>query len=431
MIRPSSEAPETAQHTSLNDFITSQRCPSQVEGLPLKGVRVLDLSTVVAAPFAAALLGDAGAEVIKIEHPKNPDALRSWATCKETGIEPFHAVIGRNKFPVTMNLKSEAGKSLFLDLIKKSDVLIENMRVGAMERLGLAHDTLLALNPGLIIGKVTGYGMTGPQAGQPGFGTLAEAFSGFTHLNGCVENGPASPPNPLADMTTGVHLAYAISLALHRQERGVTGGQIIDISLYEPLFGYLGGDFLSYKISGTNPAPFRNELRATAPRNIYRSKDDAWIALSCSSQSTWENLAAAMGQAHLIDDPRFLCNADRIESKNRAALNETIQQWFSEKTEQELLTILKEKGVTAGPVMTMACIDKNEHFDKRGSFAKVTDPVSGLELKMPDVPYRMAGQPAKIRFPGLPHGSANNAVYKELLGFDDVALQSLKQQCAI
>lgn len=419
------------KNDSLSDFIAAQRCRSAVQGLPLQGIRVLDLSTVIAAPFAAALLGDAGAEVIKIENPKSPDALRSWATCKETGIEPFHAVIGRNKFPVTMNLKSEDGKALFLKLIEQSDVLIENMRMGAMERLGLSHDYLLERNPGLIIGKVTGYGMTGPQAEQPGFGTLAEAFSGFTHLNGCVDNGPASPPNPLADMTTGVHLAYAISLALHQQERGVKGGQVIDISLYEPLFGYLGGDFLSYKISGKNPEPFRNELRAAAPRNIYKTKDGGWVALSCSSQQTWEYLAIAMEQKSLISDPRFRTNNDRIEPENREQLNDIIQRWFLEKTEIEALDILTSRGVTAGPVMTMACIDKNEHFEQRGTFAKVTDPVSGLDLKIPDVPYRMAGQPARIRFPGLPHGSANNAVYKDLLGYDKDTLQTLAEKNAI
>ena len=427
------EAGAHADHTTdrLTDYISEQRRHEHVEGLPLKGKRVLDLSTVIAAPFAAAMLGDAGAEVIKIENPKVPDALRSWGTCKETGIEPFHAFIGRNKLPVTVNLKSDAGKSLFLDLVRQSDVLIENMRVGAMDRLGLSHQQLLEVNPGLVIGSVSGYGMSGPKAQQPGFGTLAESFSGFTYLNGSPEFGPSSPPNALADMTTGVHLAYAISLALIQQERGVRGGQVVDISLYEPLFGYLAGEFLSYKLSGVNPEPIGNELRSAAPRNLYKTKDGRWVALSCSSQGTWEQFAKVIGRSELISDPRFLTNNDRIEPVNRAALNDIIQQWHSDKTEAEVLDLFTREGVTAGPVKTMACIDQDPHYEERGSFTQVTDPVTGLALKMPDVPYRMTGQPGKIRFPGLPHGSANQVLYKDLLGYCDETLADLKDTGAI
>lgn len=412
----------------LNHFIAEQRRPECFDGLALEGKRVLDLSTVIAAPFAAALLGDAGAEVIKIENPKVPDALRSWGTIEETGIEPFHAFIGRNKLPVTLNLKSEEGKEVFLDLVKNSDILIENMRVGAMERLGIGHGRLLEVNPGLLIGKVSGYGMTGPQAEQPGFGTLAEAYSGFSYLNGSLGAGPNSPPNALADMTTGVHLAFAISMALHRQERGVKGGQVIDISLYEPLFGFFGGEFLSYKLTGVNPEPIGNELRAAAPRNVYKTQDERWIALSCSSQKTWETLAIAMGREDLIDDPRFLTNNDRIQPKNRVALNDIIQAWHATRTEAEVLGIFRCKGITAGPVMTMACIDEDSHYEERGSFVTLKDPVTAVDLKMPDVPYRMTAQPSKIRFPGLPQGSANQAVYRDLLGYSDELLHMFSQQ---
>ena len=415
----------------LDAYIRDQRDVRQFEGLPLRGKRVLDLSTVIAAPFAAAMLGDAGAEVIKVENPRMPDALRSWGTCEKTRIEPFHAVIGRNKLPVTINLKSDSGKTIFLDLIRNADILIENMRVGAMDRLGLSHEILLEINPGLIIGKVSGYGMTGPRAEQPGFGTLAEAYSGFTYLNGCPDRGPSSPPNALADMTTGVHLAYAISLALLQQERNVSGGQVIDISLYEPLFGYFGGEFLSYKLNGENPLPIGNELRSAAPRNLYRSKDNRWIALSCSSQSTWEQLAKIIGRPELIEDPRFLTNNDRIHPHNRAALNVIIQTWHSGRTEDEILELFRKEGVTAGPVKTMACIDEDEHCEVRGSFALIRDPVSGIDLKIPNVPYRMMGQPGKIRFPGLPHGSANKTIYRDLLGYDNDKLAAIRAEGSI
>ena len=415
----------------LNDFISAQRAKTCFEGLPLAGKRVLDMSTVMAAPYAAAMLGDAGADVIKIENPRVADALRTWGTLRELGIEPYHSVVGRNKFPVTINLKADEGKEIFVELIKQSDVLIENTRLGAMDRLGLSHDYLMEINPGLIVGKVSGYGMTGPKAEQPGFGTLAEAYSGFSYLNGSLERGPLSPPMALADLTTGIHLAYAISLAFIQQERGVRGGQLIDISLYEPLFGYLGGEFVSYKLTGNNPEPIGNELRAAAPRSVYRTKDERWIALSCSAQKPWENLAILMEREELIEDPRFVTNTDRIKPEHRVALNEIIQEWHSTRTEAEALELFQSKGITAGPILTMECIDKDEHCRDRGSFRVIEDPSTGIELEMPDVPYRLMGQPVKIRFPGLPQASANEVVYGELLGYAADRVEELREKGAI
>jgi formyl-CoA transferase len=414
----------------LNDFIAAQRASNDTEGLPLAGKRVLDMSTVVAAPYTAAMLGDAGADVIKIENPRLPDALRGWSTLTELGIEPYHAVVGRNKFPVTLNLKEEEGKTIFRKLIEQSDVLIENMRLGAMDRLGFSHASLLELNPGLIIGKVSGYGMTGPKSQQPGFGTLAEAYSGYSYLNGHQERGPQSPPNALADLTTGIHLAYAISLAFLGQERGVKGGQVIDISLYEALFGYFGGEYLGYKLTGVSPEPIGNELRSSAPRSVYRTKDDRYIALSRPAQKPWENLAILMQREELIQDPRFVSNVDRIQ--NRDVLNEIIQEWHSERTEEEALALFRETGITAGPDLTMEDIDEDEHYRARGSFCVLEDPATGIELNIPNLPFRLLGQQAtKIRFPGLPHASANDVVYAELLGYDRDRIDALCESGAI
>ena len=418
------------EQPNLDDFITQQREKACFSGLPLEGKRVIDLSSVVAAPYCAALLGDAGAEIIKVENPMAPDALRGWGTHAATGIEPYHAYIGRNKLPITLNLKSDAGKQAFLELIKSADVLIENMRLGVMDRLGLSHQTLLELNPGLIIGKVSGYGMTGPHAHQPGFGTLAEAFSGFSFLNGYEETGPTSPPIALADLTTGIHLAYAVSLALHQSERSKSGGQVVDISLYEPLFGYLGGEFIGYQLTGQIPQPIGNELRAAAPRNNYQTSDGLWVAMSCSNQKTWERLAEVMGQPQLIRDPRFKTNNDRIQADSRIALNQIIKAWVLSKTNQEALELFRREGITAGPIMSMKEIDEDPHYEARGSIIRVTDPVSGVELKMPDVPFRMGdnsdrNKKSKLRFPGLPMGSANQVVYRDLLGYNQDQIDQL------
>ncbi len=414
----------------LNEFIAGQRKASCFEGLPLEGKRVLDMSTVVAAPYAACMLGDAGADIIKIENPKIPDALRGWSTLTELGIEPYHSVVGRNKFPVTINMKADEGKEIFTALIEQSDVLIENMRVGAMDRLGFSHERILEINPGIIIGKVSGYGMTGPKNQQPGFGTLAEAYSGFSYLNGDPEKGPLSPPHALADLTTGIHLAYAISLAMMRQERGVKGGQVIDISLYEALFGYFGGEFVGYKLTGENPEPIGNELRSAAPRSVYKTKDGRFIALSCSAQKPWENLAKVMGQPELIEDERFKTNVDRIG--NRYVLNDIIQEWHSTKTEADVLEICSKEGITAGPILTMADIDEDEHYAERGSFYYCEDPATGIDLKMPNIPFRLLGEKStKIRFPGLPQASANEIVYGELLGYSPEKVAELREAGAI
>ena len=415
---------------NLNEYITQQRQKSCFKGLPLEGKRVIDLSSVIAAPYCAALLGDAGAEIIKVENPNIPDALRGWGTHAATGIEPYHAYIGRNKLPITLNLKSEPGKQAFLELIQSADVLVENMRLGVMDRLGLSHEALLELNPGLVIGKVSGYGMTGPHAHQPGFGTLAEAYSGFSYLNGYEDTGPTSPPIALADLTTGIHLAYAVSLALHQSKRGESGGQVVDISLYEPLFGYLGGEFIGYQLTGEVPKPIGNELRAAAPRNNYQTSDGLWVAMSCSNQKTWERLAEVMGQPQLIRDPRFKTNNDRIQADSRIALNQIIKAWMLGKTNQEALALFRQEGITAGPILSMKEIDEDPHFEARGSIIRVIDPASGVELKMPDVPFRMGNKSttnkkSKLRFPGLPMGSANEVVYRDLLGYNQEQIDQL------
>lgn len=415
----------------LNKFIEDQRKPEKYKGLPLEGKRVLDFSTVMAAPYAAALLGDAGAEVIKIENPREPDGLRAWSRMKETGIEPYYLVMGRNKFPVTINLKSENGKKLFLELIRKSDVLIENMRLGVMDRLGLGHEMLLKENPGLVIGKISGYGMTGPHAKQPGFGTLAEAFSGFSYLNGYPGGSPTSPPMALADLTAGVHLAFAISLALAGARKGEVGGQVIDVSLYEPLFGYLGGEFLIHALTGEIPAPIGNELRAAAPRNNYKTKDGKWIAMSCSAQKPWETLAKVMGREELIDDPRFKTNMDRIKTENRRQLNDIIQEWYLTMTNEEALEICRREGITAGPIPTMGDIAQDPHYRERKTIIEMEDPVTGIMIKLPDVTFRMTGRPGKIRFPGLPHGSANEVIYRDLLGYSDEQIAKWKAEATI
>lgn len=408
----------------LNDFIREQRKPELKQG-PLSHLRVIDLGTVLAAPSAASLLGDYGAEVIKVENPNFPDATRGWGIIKEKKISPFWSVAGRNKFPVTINLKTDQGKEALLNLVEKSDVLIENMRPGALTKLGLSHDVLLKRNPGLVIGTVSGYGSTGPNSSLPGFGTLAEGYSGFTYLNAQPDGPPTNAPLALADFNAGVHLSFAVMIALTKAKRGVSGGQSIDISLYEPLFALLGADFLTAHLTGADPKPKGNELSYVVPRNNYQTRDQKWVTMSCSSQKPFERLMEMIGCPEMNEDPRYANNDSRIQDENRKTINEVIANWVKQRDLSQVLDECKKLGITIGPIATMIDISKDDHYIKRESFIELEDPATKLTLKIPNLAFRLKDTPGKIRFPGLPQGSANEVIFKDLLGCTENQIQEI------
>ena len=414
----------------LNDFIRQQITYRQGSKLPLKDIRVVDLSTIVAAPFTATLLADFGAEVIKVENPTLPDGLRAWGVL-EGGIQPWWSVVSRNKFPVTLNLKAPEGAKIFAELIANSDILTENMRPGVLDRLGFTSERLLEINKGLIIGRISGYGQTGPYASRPGFGTLAEGFSGYTYLNAEPGGVPLSPPMPLADMIAGQHLAFGIMVALRDAKRGEYGGQEIDISLYEPLFGLLGAIFLDYWLTGKIPQPWGSEMSYTAPRNNYQTKDGRWVALSASAQVPFERLMDAIGEPELKADPRFSTNEARIKKDSRAELNRLISEWFLKMNLDEALKACAELGITAGIIANMRDIAEDPHVQERKTLIDVIDPVTGKNFRIPDVPIRLQHAPGEIRFPGLPLGAANEVIYQDLLGYSSEQLEELKNSNVI
>ena len=415
----------------MSRFITEQRTEENFSGLPLAGIRVIDMATVMAAPYAATLLGDYGAEVIKVENPSGPDAIRGWGVVEDKGIQPFWAVVGRNKFPITLNLKVAEGRRILIDLIRQADVLIENMRPGVLEKLGIGKDDLLRENPGLIIGTVSGYGQSGPYAGRPGFGTLAEGFSGFTYLNAQPGGPPTNAPMALADFIAGVHLAFAVMIALRHQKRGVAGGQNIDLALYEPLFCMLGPDFLSCQLTGEVPTPKGNELSYVVPRNNYRTRDGRWVTMSCAAQKPFERLMECVGHPEMNEDPRFKINEERIKDPNRRIINQVVSEWVGSRDLQEVIETCEQLGTTIGPIATMRDVAENVHYRERGSMVDVEDPLTGQLLKIPNVPFRLLGTPGRIRFPGLPLGSANDVIYRDLLGYSKEELQKMHASGAI
>ena len=409
----------------LSDFIRRQRAYGEKSKLPLRNVRVIDLGAMVAAPFAATLLGDFGAEVIKIENANAPEPIRAWGVL-EGDFQPWWLAIGRNKLPVTLNLKTSEGAEIFAGLVSESDVLMENFRPGVLDRLGFPGKRLLELNPGLVIGRISGYGQTGPYAARPCFGTLAEGLSGFTSLNAQPDGPPLSPPIPLADMIAGLHLALATMVALGSAQRGEYGGQEIDVSLYEPLLGLLSAVFLEYWISGEVPQPFGSEMSYTAPRNNYQTKDNCWLALSATAQVPFERLMDAIGKPEYKSDPRFRTNEARIIKRNRKELNRVIASWFAGMTLPEALKACEQHGITAGIIADMRHITEDPHVRERKTLVDLNDLTTGRTLRIPDVPARLRNTPGEIRFPGLPPGAANEVIYQDLLGYSPKQLEELK-----
>jgi crotonobetainyl-CoA:carnitine CoA-transferase CaiB-like acyl-CoA transferase len=415
---------------ALQQYLRERRREAAASRLPLRDVRVIDVGSVVAAPFGATMLGDYGAEVIKIEPPAVPDAIRYWGVTDD-GRQPFWLMASRNKLPITLNLKHPKGKEILARLVAESDVLLENMRPGTLDRLGFPAAKLWEINQGLIIGRVSGYGQTGPSAAKPGFGTLAEAMSGFTYRNAQPGGPPTNPPLALADMIAGVHLALGVVIALRGQQRGVRGGQELDLSLYEPLFGFMGGDFLTYALSGTLVEPMGNESHFSSPRNSFRTKDGKWVALSASSQAPFERLMDLIGRPDLKQAPGFRNNHERTQRESRIVLNRAIGEWIRARPFRDVLEECEKSGVTIGPVYSMEDIARDLHYQGRGSITTVYDPDAQQEIRFPEVPIRFSATPGKVRFPGLPMGAATDVVLEDILGYQPDEVAALKHEGAI
>jgi crotonobetainyl-CoA:carnitine CoA-transferase CaiB-like acyl-CoA transferase len=416
--------------TDLTAFIRTQRSEAAHSNAPLRGVRIIDLGSVVAAPFAATVLGDYGAEIVKIEPPNVPDAIRYWGVVADRH-QPFWLAASRNKLPITLNLKHPQGQRILRQLVAESDVLLENMRPGTLDRLGFAASELWDINKGLVVGRISGYGQTGPYASKPGFGTLAEALSGFTHMNAHPGGPPTNPPLALADMVAGLHLALGVMMALRDQKRGERGGQELDLSLYEPLFNFMAADFLTYCLSGLAPQPAGNEAHYTSPRNSYRTGDNKWVVLSASSQSPFERLMDLVGHPELKTAPGFRTNQERVRLESRHVLNRIIGDWIKERTLAAVLDACEKAGVTIGPVYTVEDIAHDPHYAARGSIVPLLDPTSRETIPFPSVPIRLSATPGAVRFPGLPMGAANDVVLHDILGYSHVEIAALKACGAI
>jgi crotonobetainyl-CoA:carnitine CoA-transferase CaiB-like acyl-CoA transferase len=392
----------------------------------LEGLRVLDLATFIAAPFCAGLLAEFGAEVIKVEQPDGGDSLRELGE-KVNGRALFWALEGRGKRSVTCNLRVPRGQELALELIRRSDVVVENFRPGTLERWNLGYERMRDVNPGVILVRISAYGRTGPYASRPGFGRIAQAFGGLTYLAGFPDRPPVNPGTAtLADYAAGLFGAVAALAA--KQYRDRTGrGQEIDISLFESIFRLIDIVPLAYDALGLVRERHGSQAHA-APHNHYPTADGKWIAIACTNDRIFRRLAAAMGEAEWGTDPAFDTMEKRAE--RRAAVDERVTAWTERHRLAELCEILDRAEVPNGPINSIADIFEDPQFAARGNLLRVLDERAG-ELVLPAPVPRLTETPAALRHAGRAKGADTDAVLGEWLGMAAAEIQALRRSNAV
>jgi crotonobetainyl-CoA:carnitine CoA-transferase CaiB-like acyl-CoA transferase len=384
---------------------------------PLEGVRVLDMSRLFAGNVLSQMLGDFGAEVIKVEPPTG-DTLRDWKT---KGVSTHWKVYARNKKSLAMDLRKAEAKGILLDLIPSASVFVESFRPGTLEKIGLGPDVLLEKNPRLVIVRISGWGQDGPYSPRPGFGTVIEGMSGFAAINGFADREPVLPPMYLADGVAGLYGASAVLIALREAEREGGKGQVIDLPLYDPLFAIMGPQAANYRVSGQLKQRTGSRSTNSAPRNAYRCSDGAYVGLSGSVQSMAERIFRTIGRPELIEDPRFRTNADRL--KNVEALDAILGEFFGRYTQAEAVELMEKAEVTVGPIYDIAQIMADPHVQEREILADYDDAEIGTIPQHHVVP-RLAETPGSIRSPAPTLGQHNREILAEL-GVDDVRYAAL------
>ena len=393
---------------------------------PLDGIRVIEVGTLISGPFAGRLLGDMGAEVIKIEPPGSPDPLRTWGQAELDGHHFFWTVHARNKKAATLNLRDAKGRELFLDLVERSDIIVENFRPGTLEKWNLGYDVLRERNPGIILVRVSGYGQTGPEAHKAGYASVAEAASGLRHMNGF----PGGPPPRLAlslgDSLAGMFAAQGALAALYR--RTVTGeGQIVDAALTESCLAVQESTIPDYDVGGVVRGPSGTRLEGIAPSNIYPTADGSWVVIAANQDTVFRRLCGAMGQPELATDDRFSNHVAR--GRNQDVLDEIIGAWAAERVPADIIAILSEAGVISGPINTVAEVVEDPQLRSRGMLADHWDERIERNVLGPGVVPVLSGTPGTIRNAGSARpGQHNDGVYGDLLGRSAEELEKLREE---
>ena len=387
---------------------------------PLDGVRVVEAATLFAAPIAGMLLGDYGADVVKVEHPSRPDPARGHGPAKD-GVGLWFKTLARNKRLVTLDLSQPAGRDVFLKLAARSDVVIENFRPGTLERWGLGWDELRAVNARLVLARVSGFGQRGPYASRPGFGTLAEAMSGFASLNGQPDDPPLLPPLALADGIAGFATAFAILAAL--RARDVTGeGQVVDTNLVEPLTLLLGPQVTAWDALHELQPRTGNRSGHNAPRNVYRTADDRWVAVSASATSIAERVLRLVGRPDLVEQGWFATGAGRVAHVDE--IDAVVADWIAARPRDDVLAAFEAAEAAIAPVYDARDLVADPHFSTTGAFVSVEDSELGRVL-MSSLASRLSATPGSVDWAGPAHGAHTAEVLAEI-GIDGAELERLR-----
>ncbi|BBX21846.1 CoA transferase [Mycolicibacter terrae] len=392
----------------------------------LDGICVIELGTLISGPFAGRLLGDMGAEVIKVELPGRPDPLRTWGQAEQNGHHFFWTVHARNKKAVTLDLRTDRGRELFLELIENADIVVENFRPGTLERWGLGFDRLRQRNNGIILVRVSGYGQTGPDAHKAGYASVAEAASGLRHMNGF----PGGPPPRLAlslgDSLAGMFAAQGALAALYR--RTVTGqGQVVDVALTESCLAIQESTIPDYDVGGVVRGPSGTRLDGIAPSNIYQACDGSWVVIAANQDSVFARLCQAMGSPGLATDPRF---ADHVaRGRNQDELDAIIGAWAAQRKPDDIITTLSDAGVISGPINTVAEVVNDPQLQARGMLIEHWDEGAERTVLGPGIIPVLSDSPGRIRNAGPARpGQHNDEVYAGLLGKTEAELDDLRDE---
>ncbi len=387
----------------------------------LEGIRVLDVSTLFAGPFLATVLGDFGADVIKVEHPRG-DPARGHGPQKD-GVALWWKLLGRNKRTMTLYLGDERGQRIFKRLAATADVVIENFRPGTLEKWGLGWSDLHDLNPRLVLARVTGFGQFGPYSNRPGFGTIAEAMSGFAHITGQAGGPPTLPPFGLADGITALSGAIAVMMALYNRDARGGEGQMIDLAIIEPILSVLGPQPTVYDQLGVIQGRTGNRSVNNSPRNTYRSKDCRWIAVSTSAQTIAERVMTLVGRPDVTQEPWFGSGHERAEHAD--LLDEIVGSWIAARDSAEVIAAFEAAGAAAIPIYDVSDVMSDPQYRALGSIAEVPDPELGT-VKMQNVLFRLSDTPGAIRFAGRPLG-ADTAEILGSVGVESEELEELRR----
>jgi formyl-CoA transferase len=386
---------------------------------PLAGLRVIEMGTLIAGPFCGQILGDFGAEVIKLEDPKTGDPMRQWGRSLPQGLSPWWPVIGRNKKSVTVDLRQPEGQALARELIGRSDVLVENFRPGSLEKWGLSYEALSAANPGLVMARVSGFGQTGPYAKRAGYGLIGEAMGGLRHITGEPDRPPARAGISIGDSLAAIHAALGVMMALHARER--TGrGQVVDAALYESVLAVMENLITEYGLTGYVRERSGSVLPGIAPSNVYPCADGEMILIGGNGDGIYARLCEVMQRPDLKTDPRFATHAARGQVQDE--LDGIIAQWTGTRRLPDLLAALEAGGVPSGRIYRAPDMLEDPQFAARQSIVETEHPVFGA-IKMQNVFPKLSATPGRVRWPGPPLGGHTDEVLREVAGrsADEVA----------